>query len=49
MERYNIDNEAAFRFLARASSHSNVKLRDVAQQLIEDSTRQRGQTPEATG
>jgi GAF domain-containing protein len=34
MERYDIDDDRAFAFLVRASSHSNVKLRDVAQDVV---------------
>ena len=34
MERYDLDEDRAFAFLRRASSHSNVKLRDVAQELV---------------
>lgn len=35
MERYQLDEDRAFQFLVRVSSHSNVKLRDVAQELVE--------------
>jgi hypothetical protein len=35
MERYSVDEDHAFSFLARASSHSNAKLRDVAQVLVD--------------
>jgi GAF domain-containing protein len=34
MERYQINEEKAFGFLARVSSTSNIKLRDVADELI---------------
>jgi GAF domain-containing protein len=34
MERYQINSERAFEFLVRASSVSNLKLRDVAQELV---------------
>jgi transcriptional regulator with GAF, ATPase, and Fis domain len=34
-----IDAEAAFQQLARVSQHANVKLRDVAQRLVEERTR----------
>jgi AmiR/NasT family two-component response regulator len=34
MERFGIDAEHAFQVLARVSSHSNTKLRDVAAELI---------------
>jgi GAF domain-containing protein len=35
MERYDMNEDRAFAFLLRASSHSNTKLRDVAQALVE--------------
>jgi GAF domain-containing protein len=35
MERYTMDEDRAFAFLVRASSHSNLKLRDVAQELVD--------------
>jgi GAF domain-containing protein len=34
MERYRIDADSAFQFLVRASSTSNVKLRDVADEVV---------------
>ena len=36
MERYGLDENRAFAFLLRASSTSNIKLRDIAAQLVED-------------
>lgn len=36
MERYALDETRAFSFLLRASSTSNIKLRDIAAQLVED-------------
>ena len=36
MERYGLDDNRAFSFLLRASSTSNIKLRDIAAQLVED-------------
>ena len=36
MERYELDETRAFAFLLRASSTSNIKLRDIAAQLVED-------------
>jgi AmiR/NasT family two-component response regulator len=36
MERYTIDEDAAFAFMVRASSHGNIKLRDIAQGLVDD-------------
>lgn len=35
MERYELDDESAFRYLTRVSQHSNIKLRDVAQELVD--------------
>jgi GAF domain-containing protein len=35
MERYEMNDERAFAFLVRASSHSNLKLRDIAQELVD--------------
>lgn len=35
MERYQLDEDRAFAFLIRASSHGNVKLRDVAHDIVE--------------
>lgn len=34
-ERYDMGEDRAFAFLVRASSHGNVKLRDVAQELVD--------------
>lgn len=34
MERYRIDADHAFQFLLRASSSSNIKLRDVAEEVV---------------
>ena len=36
IEWYKLDEQAAFNFLARLSSHSNTKLRDVASGLVAD-------------
>jgi GAF domain-containing protein len=38
MERYRIDEDRAFQFLLRASSTSNIKVRDVATELVTSST-----------
>jgi GAF domain-containing protein len=35
MERYGMNEDRAFAFLVRASSHSNLKLRDIAQELVD--------------
>jgi GAF domain-containing protein len=35
MERYGMAEDRAFAFLVRASSHSNLKLRDIAQDLVD--------------
>jgi GAF domain-containing protein len=36
IERYGLDEQGAFNFLARLSSHSNTKLRDIAARVVED-------------
>jgi GAF domain-containing protein len=35
MERYQMDEKRAFAFLVRVSSTSNIKLRDIAQELVD--------------
>jgi GAF domain-containing protein len=35
MERYQMNEDRAFAFLVRASSHANIKLRAVAQELVD--------------
>ena len=37
MERFGIDEDRAFQFIVRASSTSNIKLRDVAAELVDTS------------
>lgn len=39
MERYNLDSQAAFALLARLSQDTNVKLADLAQQLVADAAK----------
>jgi len=36
MERYDMNEDRAFAFLVRASSHANIKLRAVAQELVDE-------------
>ena len=36
MERHTMNEDRAFDFLLRASSHTNIKLRDVAQELVDE-------------
>jgi len=36
MERYEMNEDRAFAFLVRASSHRNIKLRAVAQELVDE-------------
>jgi len=36
MERYHITEDRAFQFLVRASSHGNIKMRDVAAELVRE-------------
>lgn len=38
MERYSLDQERAFDYLVRASQTSNVKLRQVAREIVEQAT-----------
>jgi GAF domain-containing protein len=47
MAQYKLDTDAAFAFLVRTSSHSNIKVRDIAEQMIEKhiaETRREGPT-----
>lgn len=37
MERYQLDEDRAFQFMARVSSHTNIKLREIAQELVDQS------------
>jgi GAF domain-containing protein len=39
MERHRMSEDRAFSFLVRASSHGNIKLSTVAQQLVDESNR----------
>lgn len=39
MERYELDEDRAFAFLVRASSHSNIKVRDLAAELVAGANR----------
>ncbi len=41
MERYQMDEDRAFAFLIRASSHGNIKLRQVAQELVDQANRRK--------
>lgn len=43
MERYQLDEDRAFQFLIRVSSQSNAKLRDIAQELV-DQANERART-----
>src|SRR3954454_24900666 len=44
MERYGINEDRAFDFLVRASSTSNTKLRDVAQEVVDSTNQKHGTT-----
>lgn len=46
MERYGMSEDRAFQFLARASSTSNVKLRDIAQEIVATTEQSSSQHPE---
>jgi AmiR/NasT family two-component response regulator len=39
MERYDLDEDRAFAFLVRASQTDNLKVRDIAQQLVDQHKR----------
>jgi GAF domain-containing protein len=39
MERYDLNDERAFAFLKRLSSHRNIKLRRVAQEILDEADR----------
>lgn len=39
MHRYTMNRDRAFAYLARASSHSNTKIRDIANQVIDEAER----------
>jgi GAF domain-containing protein len=41
MERFSMPEDRAFAFMVRASSHSNVKLRDIAQAIVDDRNKKR--------
>jgi len=40
MERHAVDEDGAFAYLTRVSSHTNVKLRAVAQEIVDQSNDQ---------
>lgn len=42
MERYDMNEDRAFAFLVRASSHANMKLRTVAQELVAEANSDQG-------
>lgn len=42
MERYSVDEQRAFRYLTRVSNDTNVKLRDLAAQIVADSNAANG-------
>jgi AmiR/NasT family two-component response regulator len=48
MERYQMSEDRAFAFMTRASSHGNVKLRDLAQELVDQLNDAEGQPPPLT-
>ena len=49
MERYRIPEDRAFRFLVRASSTGNVKLRTIAQEVVESANREFAVPPSEGG
>lgn len=44
MERYRIDEDRAFQFMLRASQSGNIKLRDIAQELVTTTAEQHRST-----
>jgi GAF domain-containing protein len=42
MERHGLDESRAFDYLTRVSSHSNVKIREVAQEIVDAANGERG-------
>ena len=44
MERYQLTEERAFQFLVRASSTSNIRLRAIAQEIVDSTNEQSGRT-----
>ena len=42
MERYDVDEDRAFQFLARMSQTGNIKLRDVAQEIVTSANEKAG-------
>jgi GAF domain-containing protein len=48
MAKYDLDEDAAFGFLARTSSHANVKVRDIAARMVEEHAAQVNRNPRST-
>jgi hypothetical protein len=44
MERYGLDEDGAFKFLVRTSSNANVKLRVIAQDIVDDAVHRKSLT-----
>ena len=40
MAKYHLDEDAAFGFLVRTSSHSNTKVREIAARMVKDHVRE---------
>ena len=49
MERYRLNDERAFAFLTRLSQHRNVKLRQVAEELVNELAANAEASPSTTG
>lgn len=45
MERYGLDQDRAFQYLTRVSQNSNIKLRDVAAELVASTNERNGMQP----
>jgi AmiR/NasT family two-component response regulator len=44
MMKYGLSDDRAFEYLVRVSSHSNVKLRDVAAEVVAQANQANGQS-----
>jgi ANTAR domain/GAF domain len=45
MQRYDLDEDGAFEYLARVSQTSNTRLRDIADELVESASKRNARTP----
>ena len=45
MEREGLSNEEAFAMLTRISQHANMKLRDIAERIVDEKDRETAESP----